>query len=52
MAEPTDSGIDKEDILRIDGEYFRVERVTKARRLRNPEVLFIKVTLLRYGVIS
>ena len=47
-----DSGIDKEDILRIDDEYFRVERVTKGRRLRNTEVLFIKVSLLRYGVIS
>lgn len=47
-----DSGIEKEDILRIDDEHFRVERVTKARRLRDPAVLFIKVSLLKYGVIS
>lgn len=47
-----DSGIVKENILRIDGEYFRVERVTKARRLRNPTVLFIKTDLLKYGAIS
>lgn len=47
-----DSGIEREDILQIDGEHFRVERVTKARRLRNPTVLFIKTELLKYGVIS
>lgn len=46
------SGIEKEDILRIDDEHFRVERVTKARRLRDPTVLFLKVSLLKYGVIS
>jgi len=47
-----DSGIVKEDIIEIDGEHFRVERLVKARRLRNPNVLFIKVDLLKYGVIS
>lgn len=47
-----DSGIAKEDIIRIDDEYFRVERLIKARRLRDPAVLFIKTELLKYGVIS
>lgn len=47
-----DSGIVKEDIIQIDGDHFRVERLVKARRLRNPSVLFIKVDLLKYGVIS
>ena len=47
-----DSGVVKEDILMIDDEHFRVEKVTKARRLRDPAVQFIKVELLKYGVIS
>lgn len=47
-----DSGIEKEDIVTIDGEHFRVERVIKVRRLRDPTVLFIKVNLLKYGLIS
>lgn len=47
-----DSGIVKGDILQIDGEHFRVERLTKARRLRSSVVLFLKVELLRYGSIS
>lgn len=47
-----DSGVVKEDILMIDGEHWRVERLIKARRLRNPNVQFIKVELLKYGVIS
>lgn len=48
----SDSGIIKEDILIIDGEGFRVERVTKAPRLRDTTVLFLKVDLLKYGLIS
>ncbi len=47
-----DSGVERKDIIKFDDEYFRVERVTKARRLRNPRVLFIKCDLLKYGVIS
>lgn len=47
-----DSGIDRQDIIKFEGEHFRVERVVKARRLRNPQVLFIKVELLKYGFIS
>ena len=47
-----DSGIDRKDIIKIDGEHFRVERVIKARKLRNPNVQFIKTELLKYGPIS
>jgi hypothetical protein len=47
-----DSGIVKNDILEIDDEGWRVERVTKARRLRDTTVLFLKVDLLRHGMIS
>ena len=47
-----DSGIQRADILQIDDEHFRVERVIKARRLRDPNVQFNKVELLKYGVIS
>lgn len=47
-----DSGIDRKDILKIDGEHFIVERVIKAVGLRSPDTKFIKVELLKYGVIS
>lgn len=47
-----DSGVVKGDILKIEDTYWRVERVTNARRLRNPEVQFIKTELLKYGSIS
>ena len=47
-----DSGVEKGDILFIDDQHFRVERVIKARRLRDPAVQFIKTELLFYGVIS
>jgi len=46
------SGVVRNDILIIDGEGWRVERLTKARRLRDNSVQFIKTELLRYGVIS
>lgn len=47
-----DSGIVKKDILIIDSEGWLVSKVVKARRLRNPDVQFLKVTLVRYAVIS
>lgn len=47
-----DSGVQKEDILKIDGEHFRVERLIKARKLRDTRVQFLKVELLKYGTIS
>lgn len=47
-----DSGIAYKDIIKFDGEHYMVERVTEARKLRSPEVQFIKCELTRYGVIS
>ena len=47
-----DSGIDRNSILLIQDQYYRVERVTKARKLHNPTVQFIKCELLKYGIIS
>lgn len=47
-----DSGVAKQDIIKYDGVHYRVERVTEARRLRDPAVQFIKADLLKYGVIS
>jgi len=47
-----DSGVKRKDIIRFDGELYRVERVTEARRLRQTQVQFIKTELLKYGNIS
>lgn len=47
-----DSGIVKKDVLVIDGEGFIVDKVIKARRLHDSEVQFLKVELMKYGVIS
>ena len=47
-----DSGIEKEDLIKFEGEYYRVERIVEARRLRNPTILFLKVECLKYGTIS
>jgi len=47
-----DSGVGLKDIMMIDGDHYRVERVTQARRLRSSPVLFLKCDLVRYGVIS
>ena len=47
-----DSGVVKGDIIKFEGTHYRVERLTEARRLRNPSILFIKTELLKYGVIS
>jgi hypothetical protein len=41
-----------EDILLINGVHYRIEKITEARRLRNPTIQFVKCDLLRYGVIS
>lgn len=47
-----DSGVVLKDIVKIDGEHYRIERITKARRLRDTTVQFLKCDLLKYGVIS
>jgi len=47
-----DSGVVKQDILKFENTFYQVERITKARRLHNPTVQFIKVELVKYGNIS
>jgi len=46
-----DSGVVEKDILVFNSEYYRVEKVIKARRLRNPNVVFLKCELQRQGEI-
>lgn len=47
-----DSGVALQDIIKFEGEHYRVERLIKARKLRSKPVQFIKVELLKYGPIS
>lgn len=47
-----DSGVQRGDIIKFENEHYRVERLTEARRLRSPEVQFIKCEMLKYGTIS
>lgn len=47
-----DSGVVKNDIIKFQGTYYKAERVTKARKLRDPTVQFIKVEFIKYGQIS
>lgn len=47
-----DSGVDKKDIIKINGTHYQIERVIKARRLRQPAVQFIKCEARKYGTIS
>lgn len=47
-----DSGIERGDIIKFEGTHYKVERLTKARKLRNPNVQFIKVDFMKYGQIS
>lgn len=47
-----DSGVVKGDILLIENEHFRAERIIHARKLRDNNVQFIKVYLSKYGLIS
>lgn len=47
-----DSGVVRGDIIKFEDVFYRVERMTEARRLRNTTVLFLKCDMLKYGVIS
>lgn len=47
-----DSSASEGDIYQIDGEFWKVKKVIKARRLNDPSVQFIKVVLDAYGAIS
>ena len=43
-----DSGIVKGDVISFESTLYKVERLTKARRLRSTNVEFIKTELMRY----
>lgn len=47
-----DSGVVKGTLIKFEGEHYRVERVIKARRLRDSSTIFLKVELLKFGQIS
>ena len=47
-----DSGVQRQDIIKFQDTYYRVERYTEARKLRDPNIQFIKTELLKYGDIS
>ena len=44
-----DAGIIKNDIISVDGVYFKIDSVIKARRLRDSTILFLKCGLIKYG---
>lgn len=44
-----DENIDEGTIIKFDGEYFRVMRVTEARRLRGDTVYFKKCLMNKYA---
>lgn len=47
-----DAGVSEGTIIRFENEHYRVERLIKARRLRDTDVQFLKCFLLKYGTIS
>lgn len=47
-----DTPVVKNAIWKFQGEHYRVERIIEARKLRNPQLQFIKVEMLKYGQIS
>ncbi len=47
-----DSGLGINDLVLVDGNHYRIEKLIKARKLRNSDVQFLKASLSRYGVIS
>ena len=47
-----DADINMSDIVLVDGNHYRVEKLIRARKLRSPVVQFRKAYLALYGVIS
>jgi len=47
-----DSEVDKGSIIKVYDEFYRVERVIKARTLNSSAIQFIKCYLIKYGAIS
>lgn len=46
-----DASVAERDVLVYNSDYYRVEKITKARRLRNPAVVFLKCELQKQGQI-
>jgi len=46
------SGVELKDIIRIEDNHFRVEKITEGKTFRTNNVQFLKVELQTYGVIS
>lgn len=47
-----DEDININDIILVDGNHYRVEKLIKARKIRSTVIVFRKAYLARYGVIS
>lgn len=47
-----DAPVDRGDLLEFGDTCYRVERVTKARRLRETPIQFLKLDLLKYGQVG
>ncbi|MDV7402861.1 hypothetical protein RZS08_66170, partial [Arthrospira platensis SPKY1] len=47
-----DADVMEQDLLEIDGGFYRVEKVIRARRLRSNAIQFIKCWLLKHNGIS
>lgn len=48
----SDASVAVGTLLAFGGTTYRIERITRARRLRSSEVQFLKCDLLIYGAIS
>jgi hypothetical protein len=49
---PSDCGVVLGDILIYSGEYYRVDTITKARKMGSTNVEFLKCLLLRHRQVS
>lgn len=47
-----DSGVQKGTIVKFEGTHYKVEQYIEARKLRNPNIQFIKTRMMKYGPIS
>ena len=47
-----DSGVVKGTIVKFEGTHYKVEQLIEARKLRDPNVQFLKTRMMKYGPIS
>lgn len=47
-----DANVGINDIILIDGNHYRIEKMIRARKLRSTTIIFKKAYLALYGVIS